>query len=180
MPRGKAWNRDPESIQNLTLSGLAPTFARVNDSANQLLVDAFPETTVQLLTQWEATLGLPDSCTGLGTTIQARQATVLAKFLGNGGQSISYFEDFAANLGYAITITQYAPFRAGQSTAGQPCNSSVWANTWAIHAPLNTVVSFRAGASAVGEALNSWGNAELQCSMEKIAPAHTLLQFIYH
>ena len=38
---------------------------------------------------------------------------------------------------------------------------------------------FRADNSAAGDALESWGNAEMQCRLSKIAPAHTILIFGY-
>jgi uncharacterized protein YmfQ (DUF2313 family) len=58
------------------------------------------------------------------------------------------------------------------------CDQS-WRWVWAVNAPLNTVTYFRPGVSAAGEALASWGNAVLECEVQKLAPAHTLPIFIY-
>ncbi len=180
MPRGRAWNKEPGSVQSQVLLGLSQAFARLNDRSNNLIADSFPLETYELLPEWEESVGLPDSCAGLGATVQARRATMLAKFINTGGQSVQAMTDFANLLGFTISITEYAPFRVGQQRTGAPLNGQDWAFTWAINSPTNTLFSFRTGESAVGEPLSSWSNAALICSMEKISPAHTVLQFIYH
>jgi uncharacterized protein YmfQ (DUF2313 family) len=180
MPRGRVWPRDPDAVMTQALSGLATPFAQQATRANYLLVDAFPSTTEELLPEWEETLGLPDPCAGPQPTIAARQAQVLARFAGLGGQSPAYFIGYAANLGYTVTITQYTPFRMGQQTMGCQLGGPEWAFTWAINAPLVTQIPFRVGHSAMGDALETWGNAVLQCELNEIKPAHTILQFIYH
>jgi len=179
MPRGRVWSRDQDSVQNLTLSGLAETFARMNSRANALIPDAFPQTTYELLPEWEETLGIPDECAPLGTTIQARQKAVLAKFIGTGGQSAGYYIDYAASLGFTITIKQYTPFRVGQQKMGDQLGGEEWAFHWDIACPAFTTTYFRTGDSAMGEALASWSNSPLICTMDKIKPAHTTLSFIY-
>src|SRR5260363_17238 len=78
--------------------------------ANRLLRDICISSTVELLPEWEATLGLPDPCTGPLSTVQARRAQAVARFANTGGQSAAHFIRMAAQLGYAISITCYAPF----------------------------------------------------------------------
>lgn len=179
MPRGLVWPRDPTSVQAQVIAGLAPTWQRHTAANNQLLVDAFPATAVELLPEWEATLGLPDPCAGESPTLQGRQQQVVARLTNSGGQSIPYFVAYAKALGYTVTVTEFAPFRAGQSRAGQPTGTQDWFFTWQINAPLNTVSYFAAGAAYAGQALASWGNAVLQCELMAIKPAHTYLNFGY-
>jgi len=179
LPPGKAWNRDPDSVQTQAISCYAPSFRRSSDDALALLVDAFPATAVNLLPEWESTLGLPDPCAGVAPTLQARRAQVVARFAGSGGMSISDFEAYAASLGYTITIKQYAPFRAGQNTCGQPLGGLDWFYTWSVQVQANTVTPFRVGSSMLGEPLASWGNSVLECELTAIAPPHTILQFHY-
>jgi uncharacterized protein YmfQ (DUF2313 family) len=50
------------------LSGFTPAFERLTARANNLLIDAFPGSTYELLPEWEATLGLPDPCAGEAPT----------------------------------------------------------------------------------------------------------------
>lgn len=144
-----------------------------------LLVDAFPSTAVNLLGEWEQTLGLPDPCAGVSPTFQGRRNQVVARFTNTGGQSIQFFEAFALGLGYTVTVTQYAPFRCGQSTCNQQLGGEEWFFTWAINSPLNTISYFRTGQSAMGDPLSSWGNSVLECEISEAKPAHTILQFHY-
>jgi uncharacterized protein YmfQ (DUF2313 family) len=180
MPRGLAWPKSATAIQSQVMSGLAPTWQRHTEQNNNLLIDAFPATSVQLLAEWESALGLPDPCAGEAPTLQGRQAQVVARFAGSGGQSVPYFTQYAATLGYTVTVTEFTPFRMGQQRMGDPLGGPEWAFTWDINAPLNTLTSFRMGLSAMGEPLESWGNAVLQCELTEVKPAHTILNFAYH
>ncbi|MEB0312172.1 DUF2313 domain-containing protein, partial [Pseudomonas sp. 10B1] len=148
-------------------------------AAVDLLEDMFPATTTNFLGEWETTLGLPDPCAGVAPTFQGRRNQVVARFTNSGGQSIAFFVAFALGLGYAVTVTQYAPFRCGQSTCGQQLGGIDWFFTWAINCQLNTFNYFRAGQSAAGEPLSSWGNKVLECELSEAQPAHTILQFHY-
>jgi uncharacterized protein YmfQ (DUF2313 family) len=177
MPRGLAWPKDPTSVQGQVILGLAPTWHRHTAANNQLLVDAFPATAVELLPEWEETLGLPDPCAGPSPTLQQRQAQVVARLTNSGGQSVPYYVNYAATLGYAVTVSEFAPFRAGQSCAGQPTGTQDWFFTWRINAALNTITYFRAGQSTAGQAIASWGNSVLECELMAIKPAHTYLNF---
>ena len=179
MPRGSVWPRDPDSTVSKTLATLAPTWARHTQRNNYLIQDAFPSTPVELLYEWEETLGLPDPCAGMSPTLQGRQAQVLARLTANGGQSIQYFIAYAATLGYAITISEYSPFRVGQMTMGMPINGPDWAHAWSVNSAIHTVTQFRVGISGMGEPLQSWGNTVLECVINGIKPAHTALNFIY-
>ena len=60
LPTGPAWPRDPDTIVTQILSGIARAQARLHARENQLLIDLFPATTVELLPEWEASVGLPD------------------------------------------------------------------------------------------------------------------------
>lgn len=179
LPRGRVWPREADAVQSQAISGLVPVYVRNNLAAAGLLVDAFPATTFQLLPEWEATMGLPDPCAGISPTIQARRAQVVARFTGIGGQSVAYMVGYAQSLGYAITITQFAPARVGQSRVGQPLCGVAWAHAWRINAAINTINHSRVGTAAVGEPLASWGNTVLECELAAIAPAHTTIIFAY-
>lgn len=179
MPRGRVWPRAQDAVQTKVLSGLAPSYERQTARANYLLVDAFPATAYELLQEWEQTLGLPDPCAGPAPTIPQRQSQVVARFVGSGGPSIAELIQFAENLGYTITITQFVEARAGQLHAGDPCCKTDWSFAWQVNTPLNTIVFGKAGAMAAGDALTSWGNAVLECELRAVAQAHTILIFAY-
>ena len=178
LPRGRIWSRSPNSTVARVLGLLAPTYARQIGRQNNLLTDAFPATTTELISEWESTLGLPDPCAGPSPALQVRQQQVLARFVAQGRQSVAYYTSVAAALGYTITITQFAPFRVGQ-TVGQPIYGDAWAHAWQVNAPAITVNAFRVGIDTVGEPLAQWGNTVLQCELQRLAPAHTVLLFSY-
>lgn len=147
-------------------SGIAQAFADVQSAASDFTeVEAVPSTTAQLLPNWEFDYGLPDTCTPLGATLQQRRHALLAKIAAVGGASEAYFIAVAAALGYTITITE--------GTAGS--------YTWTINAAAAGPTSlFRAGQSRAGDLLQRAGaNAQLECVMNRIKPAHTKLLFAY-
>lgn len=179
MPRGRVWPRDGAAVMTKVLAGLTPAYERQNARSNNLLVDAFPTTTIELLPEWEETLGLPDPCAGIAPSIDARRAQVIARIKATGGQSVAYFIAYALALGYVITVTQFIPARAGILSASDPVNGDDWAHAWQVNAPLNTVSYAYAGTMSAGDALAYWSNAVLECELGEIKPAHTILIFSY-
>lgn len=179
LPTGLVWPREEGATLTQTLHGLAGAFERADGAAVALIADAFPAAPVQLLAEWEATLGLPDPCAGPAPTLQQRQAQVLARLTDTGGQSAADLINFAARLGFDIRIRNYATFRAGRSHAGDPCCGPAWAHAFAVIAPAQTTIPFRAGHSTAGEPLRAWGNATLECEIRRIAPAHAVVIFQY-
>lgn len=177
LPRGRVWPRDGDAQQAAVLGTLTPCFARLNARANNLLVDAFPASTYELLPEWEETLGLPDPCAGEAPSTQQRVAQVVARLTATGGQSISYFTAVAKALGYTITVKQFAPSQFGMAF-GDPFGGDDWAFAWMISAPSFSISNLTFG-GAFGAPFSSWGNNVLQCELSRIAPAHTILMFAY-
>lgn len=178
LPTGAVWPRDSDAVQSQICLALAKTFTRISARAGNLISDAFPVAPVELLPEWEATLGLPDPCAGVSPTILLRQQQVAARFIATGGQSAAYYINVAAALGYPITVTQFAPFRFGQPF-GQPLYGTAWAFAWRVNAPTFTVRYFTFGRDGFGEPFASWSNNVLQCELQRLAPAHTTLLFSY-
>jgi len=180
LPPGAAFSREPGTDLEQLLLGCAAEFARVEARADVLALEMNPSTSVELLSDWERALGLPDKCSGeLETTIQGRRNAVLAKLTSTGGQSAAYFIAVAAALGYPVTITEFRPFEVGRSVVGEALTNGPWVFTWRVNAPFVSIVDFRTGLSAVGEALRTWGNDTLECKLNQLKPAHTVLQFSY-
>lgn len=178
-PQGLAWPTDPNSNWVKLLDALAQTLARIDTQAVLLSNEAFPDTTTQLLPDWERVAGLPDNCSSLGDTYEIRRFNLITKLTNAGGQSIQYFINYAATLGYTITITEFIPFMVGRSHVGDPICGKDWWFAWEIHAPLNSIVYFRADSGAAEEPLESWGNTRLECEINNIKPAHTIALFAY-
>ncbi len=177
MPRGRVWPRDADAMQTKVCAGLAPTYERQSARAADLLVEAFPATTVELLEEWELSLGLPDPCAGEAPTIAERQAQVLTKFIGLASANKDYIIALMALLGYTITITQFT-FHKVTSPVDYPLYGVEWANAWQVNAPLDTISYFTV-MSGVDEPLSTWGNEVLECVIEALAPAHTVVVFAY-
>ena len=178
LPRGRVWPRDAGAVQTQALATLTPAYARLLARDNTLVRDAFPATTVELLPEWEATLGLPDPCAGEDPTVEIRQAHVKARFVYSGGQSVPYFVGYAAALGYPITVTEFAPMRFGQPF-GQPMYGVAWAYAWQVNAPTFVVRDFTFGQGSFGDPFATWGNTVLQCELNRLKPAHTVLLYNY-
>lgn len=180
MPPGDAFPRDPGTHMDDLLMALAEEWARIDARGEALIVDALPSTTSEMLSDWERVAGLPDKCAGtLETTMQGRRNVLVTKLTSNGGQSKAYFQAVAKALGYEVTITEFRPFRAGLSQAGDPLTNGPWIYTWRINATETTIIDFRAGLSAAGEPLRTWGNDTLECKINQLKPAHTVVLFGY-
>ena len=178
MPIGLAWPRDQDTTQRATVLALAPTYARNWQTAQAVLTDAFPASAVYLLPEWEASLDLPDPCAGPDQTVAQRQAHVVARLTQQNGPSVPSLVAYAATLGYAITITEFAPRRFGRAF-GTPFYGVPWASVWQVNAPGFSVDFREFGASNFGEPYAEWGNTVLQCELKRLAPAHTTLLFSY-
>ena len=173
LPRGRVWHRGWGTVQAAHLLTLMPTWERLGGRANALLADAFPCSTTDLLPEWEASLGLPDPCTGPLDTIQERVAAVCTKFSARGGQSVAYFIAVAESLGFdGVTIDEFPPTSPTVPDPVYQWRVNIYADT--------STVWFRAGISTAGDPLASWGSKLLECVLEALKPAHTTILFAYH
>ena len=152
---------------------------QVQASAQQLLREMFPDTCFALLEEWERLLGLPDPCTGQLPTVQQRIAAVVAKFGEKRSLSAAYLIAVAANLGYMVTITNYAMRRYGHAETGGDYIGKEWANTITVNAPEVAVQQRHYGAAVFGEAYSTWGFGALECAIARLRPAHVYVVFSY-
>lgn len=180
LPPGQAFPREAGTTLHDLLDGMSIELSRVDGRGEVLPNEANPATTSEMLSDWERVAGLPDKCSGvLEETLQGRRNALLTKLTSTGGQSAAYFIELAASLGYTVTIEVFRPFRAGWSAAGDALTNGPWAFTWLIRAPEVSVTEFRAGLSAAGERLRTWGNDTLECKINQLKPAHTIALFAY-
>ncbi len=180
LPPGQAFPRDTGTNIDSLLDGMSLELARVDARGSRLAVEANPSTASELLSDWERVAGLPDKCAGtLEATLQGRRNALVSKLASTGGQSPAYFIGVAKALGYEVTIEEFRPFRAGMSSSGDALTNGDWIYAWRVRAPAVSVISFRAGRSAAGEPLRSWGNDTLECKLNQIKPAHTIALFAY-
>lgn len=144
------------------------------DRAQGAITPFFAE---KLLPDWERVCGITPSA---DAGYQQRLQAVLAKLAETGGLSIPYFTRLAASLGYTITIVEPQPFRAGISRAGDPLyiEDILW--VWqVVVASQSRSYLFRAGQSAAGERLTSFGDPVIESVISDLKPAHTFVYFAY-
>lgn len=180
MPRGRVWPRDLDATQTQLLLALAQVYERSDGRSRQLLVDGFPQTAVELLPEWEATLGLPDSCGGAPDSISERQARLVVKLQEPGGMSKGYFLNLAVVLGYAdTTITEFSPTNCAM-TCEVPLMDEPFRFIWKVNLPhegSNHSV-FRVG-SRCDERVDRYVFGALECQLMRLKPAHTQVIFTY-
>ena len=180
MPRGRVWPRDLDATQTQLLLALAQVYERSDGRSRQLLVDGFPQTAVELLPEWESTLGLPDSCGGAPDSIAERQARLVVKLQEPGGMSKAYFLDLAAVLGYLdVTITEFGPTHCGM-TCEAGVMDELFRFLWKVNLPhqVHNHAVFRANACCDGR-IDSYAFGALECQLMRLKPAHTQVIFTY-
>ncbi|WP_323060658.1 YmfQ family protein [Aeromonas hydrophila] len=108
MPRGRAWPRDPDANLPKYVMGFAKRLAELELSADQLLLEMRPETTVVLLPEWEECLGLPE-CGIVNQPFEMRRAAVVEKYHRKGGLQTWMIEQIAAALGFTVKVSEQWP-----------------------------------------------------------------------
>lgn len=180
LPNGPAWPRDDEATLTQLLSALSAELARVDGRAMTLIEEADPRTTAELFLDWERVAGLPDACAeafGGEQTLDQRRMSLVGKLVTLGGQSPAYFIGLAAAIGYAITITEFHAHTVNDDV-DYAILGEAWNFAWQVNAALNTVTELTAS-SGVDEPLAAWGNALLECVINRVKPAHTIALFSY-
>ncbi len=182
-PPGAIWPKDPSSRFFSLLGALGAVLAAAHNRLVELIDEADPRTTVEMLEDWERVLGLPDSCTPTTTnlTLQERRDRVVQKLTLGGGQTPAFFIALAAQLGYAITIEEPRPFICGVSECGDPIGGTYTdRHYWRVRVPDPRVTYFRTGVSQCGDRLGELDRAEdLECILERAKPAQSRLLFSY-
>lgn len=166
LPPGAAWPRDPDAVLTQLLDGLAEEYARVDAFIAGLVEQMLPDSTTDLLPEWETIAGLPGTCSAeVRSTPAARRVDLLSKLAATGGQSAPYYIEVSGFYGVPITVEEYRPFRTGLAAAGDPLTNGDWVFTWTIRA----------------ESLAGDEDAQhtFECLLGSISPSHTLLRFAY-
>lgn len=180
LPQGPAWPREPDALITRLLDGFAEEFARIDARADQLIDEADPRTTYELLADWERVAGLPGHCAALAAvslTVEQRRAALVTKLTERGGQSRAYFIALAARLGFTVTITEFSEWTF-DSDDDTPFYGVEWNFAWQVNAPLNTVGEWTFD-SDDDTPFAWWGNALLECALNEDKPAHTVALFAY-
>ena len=175
LPCGPAWPRQNGAVLTELLRAWADEFARVDARGAQLLEEADPRKTFELLADWERVAGLPDPCVGAGQSTSQRQQALAARISSLGGQSAAYYIAVALLLGYPITITEFRPHDC-DSDVEYPFYGDDWAYVWQVNAPTATAGDWSVEDS-VDDDLGYSGNTTLMCVLSRLKPAHTTVVY---
>ncbi|WP_288803830.1 putative phage tail protein [uncultured Novosphingobium sp.] len=185
LPKGPAWNFAPDGPFARLLAALATEYARVDSRALDLIEEADPRTTLELLPDWERVAGLPDTCTGAPDEVSERQVALHQKIAGIGGQNRAAFIEVAARLGYQVEIIEHRPARIGDRV-GDDLNGEDWAHAWTMkirpfegYLEESTFLAVAEVGDRIGVRLRGFGALDLECVIRRLAPAHTTVLFAY-
>lgn len=179
-PSGLLWDalrQDP--IWEPLIDALAQEFARIDSRANQLLDETDPRTILELLSEAEAAVGLPDSCRGLGTSIEQRRIDLKARRLDKGGYGWPIWKALVESFGFTnVTFDEFPPADVSMSV-DSPLYSDDWVNAFRINATAPAAIQFTTS-SSVDESLGDVAaTSRLECVVRRKAASHTTPLFNY-
>lgn len=159
LPKGFAW----EQVRLHGLwTGVAKEFSRVDDSAESLLRDIFPQDTIDLLSDWKKTVDVPDECTPSGLTDDEAREQIVQKLSVIGSLSASVYEKIALDYGVTTTAGLSGVFRTGAGRCGDRLQGVAWLFDFTLELPIGGV-----------------NNEIIECTIIKLKPAHTTVTFTY-
>ncbi len=185
-PTGKAWNNKSVSSAVLykLIQSLASEPCRIEARVDDLLKEVDPNTTFELLEDWERLLGLPDECDHNADemTLQERRQRVIQVLTTRGGQNEAFYKQLASNFGFDIDVIEVQdqpPFRAGISRAGDKLTNGDWRYAFIVKVPSSSLIKFRASLSRAGDPLQVVTNQTIECLLNKYKPAHSIVLFSF-
>jgi uncharacterized protein YmfQ (DUF2313 family)/photosystem II stability/assembly factor-like uncharacterized protein len=130
-PTGDLWTIESGSVLHNLYTALAVELERIDTRVLELLDEADPQTTTELIDEWEEMCGLPTACV-TPTILGERRAAIVARLRGSLGQSPSAYQQIAEAVGYdriAWDKHPYPPFKVGISQVGDQLNT-LWHYVW--------------------------------------------------
>lgn len=162
LPPGQAISRDPAANTTQLLEAFAAMFGDTEQGFDEWFAQYDPNVATTMLADWERLLGLPDCCDdGVALDLAQRRANVLERLTVLGGQTPQWYIELMARRGVAVTIDELGN------------------HTWRVNAPMAAETWFRAGQSRAGDSIRTWGNAPMECRINRLKPAHTVALFGY-
>lgn len=195
LPQGKAWISEAGSTIDDLFGAMAVELCRVDDRVNDLLGEADPRTTVELLTLWERMLALPDECTPEDQDASERRNQIVQKLTAIGALNEEFYEFLGLQLGFVIDVVTPHEFVAGSNAgdllfgfdeerfeagdnAGEFLTVYGWKYFFLVYLPATAAEFFVAGSNA-GDFLATFENPLIECTIKKLKPAHTGAAFVF-
>jgi uncharacterized protein YmfQ (DUF2313 family) len=177
LPPGAAWQPAPGSNLEAQLAAWADEFARLDGRAEDLRRESDPLTAVDLLSDWERVLGLAGQTAGF--SLLERQQTARRRLVENGDASLPAWIERAADLGHTVTLREPPAMVCGDSECGDELAPFEVRYVLEVTAPVVLTHPAKCGALVCGDNLGSYDTQRLEAEMNRVKPAHTVLQFIY-
>ena len=177
LPPGPAW-----SVDDVAISGVAPSLFRAHQRVDELMLELDPRTTAELIDRWERYCGLPDECIPSGTqTLRQRQQRLDAKVNLTGGINEDFYLRQLAALGKpGATITRYnkVTFKC-TSSCTDATHSTEWRYYWQVNMPASTDANWMTCSDNCETPIRYWGDTVAECVINKLCPSHTYVIFKY-
>lgn len=132
-PRGPAWGTDEagdgrgaSTIMRLVWTAVAAWVADINARDFAVASQVFPSAITTALPDWEAELGLPDTCLPSQSAVADRINAVRVRFGAVGGASPEYLRCLAASVGYDVQIAEPTQFLVDTSEVTGPGVIEAW------------------------------------------------------
>lgn len=153
----------------------AEEFEELEQRITDLKREAIPGLSSELIEEWEADLGLPDTCSSQSYTLEERQAIAHAKYTGKyDGQGKQFYIDYAEKLGATISVKEYSGvssiFRVDKNRVDRTAPDGIdGSRLWSTQAKFKWLITVY----NYGEV----SSAYLRCRLNQLKPAHT--EFIF-
>ena len=196
LPLGRLWQPDEQPVFSALLRAIGVELARVDQRVVNMLAEADPRTTEEIIERWEAMLGLPDPCIGEILDLNERRNKIVQETTNVGGLSKAYYEYIGSQLGFDITVKNLVNFIAGRARAGDPLTNYFnrhfvagstageflsevgWRFYFNVEMPITAAEVFEAG-DVAGTPLREFENPVIECTMMKLKPAHSAIFFTF-
>lgn len=174
-----SYNPNGEHLK-VELTATAIIFDDLQDSAGRVLKAINPTQVTELLPEWEAAYGLPDSCDGTpATTINERLGALYAKRVSQLPLTIPLLESIAASLGFSgTTVTKRQPANC-VSLCNTLLNGEIHRFVLDVNSPYIRAKHFANCASPCNTPIAFIEEPLLECVFRKLQPAYAFFQFYY-
>lgn len=175
-------DHDPDSYVGGHFRGLSNELSLVEASGEAMLPQVDPGAATDLLPDYEGVLG-PDPCgrDQLSLATADRQSLAWQRWTQGGDICAGWFEAQAAQLGVAMTITEYTVSMCGLSVCGVASLVNGGAEFgFLVSLPATRVKLAISGSAQCGDLLGSFTSNLMQCVVQTFAPLHTKPAFTYN
>lgn len=164
LPPGMALDADsqPEAADLVYKTAVELDAAAALDLS--LFEEIDPRVSTMLLSEWEASLGLPDKCSVGAQTLKERQQNAYAKIVSSGGARRPRYLAILRALGYQNVHID----RSRLWTCEMPCDQPVfddpeWRFVWRVDLGVDTNITEWTCQDPCDQNLRTWGDTFAEC-----------------